>query len=134
MALTILDVMERYGPLIGRIFLSVIFLKSCVGKIMNFAGTQQFMAAAGMPMTALFLTAAIVLEFVGVASLVLGYRPRVGAWALIVFLVPATLIFHTNFADQMQQGQFLKNLAMLGGLFYVATYGSGPLSLTKSGR
>lgn len=126
--------MEKYGTLIGRIFLAVIFLKSGTGKIFNFSGTEQFMAAAGMPMTAFFLAAAIILELVGGLSLVLGYRARIGAWALIVFLIPATLIFHTNFADPMQQGQFLKNLAMLGGLLYVAAYGSGPLSLTTPGR
>ena len=52
-----------------------------------------------------------------------------GAIALMLFMIPTTLIFHTNFGDQNQMIHFLKNLAMFGGLFYVAAYGAGPLSL-----
>ena len=47
----------------------------------------------------------------------------------MLFMIPTTLVFHTNFADQNQMIHFLKNLAMFGGLFYVAAYGAGPLSL-----
>lgn len=121
--------LQKYLLLIGRIFLVAIFIKSGVGKIFNFAGTQQFMAAAGMPATEFFLAGAIVLELVGTASLLLGYWTRVGAACLLVFMVPATLIFHTDFANPMEMGQFLKNLAMMGGLLYVLAFGPGAVSL-----
>ena len=59
----------------------------------------------------------------------LGYWTRLDAWALILLLIPTTLIFHTNFADPNQMIQFMKNLAMTGGLLYVAAFGPGRLSL-----
>jgi len=54
--------MQKFTPLIGRIFLSAIFLMSGLGKIANFSGTHQYMAAYGMPMTSLFLIGAIILD------------------------------------------------------------------------
>ncbi|MBE9182837.1 DoxX family protein [Oculatella sp. LEGE 06141] len=69
------------------------------------------------------------IELVGGLSLLLGYKARPGAIALIVFLIPATLIFHTDFSEQMQQIMFMKNLEILGGLLMVIQYGSGNIGL-----
>ncbi len=127
--------MQRYIPLVARAFLSAIFLKSAFDKIADPAGTQQYMAANGMPLTGLFLVAAIIVELVGGLSVLLGYKAKWGAIALILFLIPATIIFHTNFADRIQVIQFMKNLAIMGGLLMVYDFGSGPVSLdarTKS--
>jgi len=121
--------MNKFIPLIGRILLSAIFLMSAFGKIANFAGTQQYMSAYGMPLTAFFLVCAIILEIGGGFSILLGYKAKVGAIALIVFLIPATLIFHTKFSDQVQMIMFMKNLAIMGGLLLVLGFGAGPLSL-----
>ncbi|MBD2100545.1 DoxX family protein [Leptolyngbya sp. FACHB-261] len=116
-------------PLLARVLLAAIFLWSGVNKILHPVATQQYMAANGMTFTGFFLVAAIALELGGGLSLVLGYRPRWGALVLILFLVPATLIFHTNFSDQIQAIMFMKNLAMLGGLLMVVQYGAGSLAI-----
>jgi putative oxidoreductase len=116
-------------PLIARIFLSAIFLKSALGKIMDPAGTQQFMASYGMPFTGLFLIGAIVLELAGGLSVLIGYKARWGAALLVIFLIPTTLIFHTKFSDAVQMIMFMKNLAIVGGLLMVAYFGAGPVSL-----
>jgi len=121
--------MKRFIPLIGRILLSAIFLISGLNKITNFGGTQQYMAAVGMPLTKLFLIGAIILEVIGGLSILLGYKAKWGAWALVVFMIPTTLIFHSNFSDQIQMIMFMKNLAVIGGLLMVANFGSGPISL-----
>jgi putative oxidoreductase len=121
--------MQKFTPLIGRIFLSAIFLMSGLGKIANFSGTQQYMAAYGMPMTSLFLIGAIILEVGGGLSILLGYKAKWGALALIIFIIPATLIFHTNFSDQTQMIMFMKNIAILGGLVLIVANGAGSLSL-----
>lgn len=121
-------------PLIARILMAAIFLWSGIGKILAFAATQQYMAAAGMPFTGLFLVAAIVLELFGGLSLLLGYKTRWGALALIVFVVAATLIFHTNFSERMQQIQFMKNLFIVGGLLMVYHFGAGEFSLDRRTR
>lgn len=123
--------LNKFGPLIARIFLSAIFLMSAYGKITGFEGTAGFMASVGMPATGLLLVCAIILELGGGLSVLFGYKAKWGALALIVFLVPATLIFHTNFADQSQIQAFLKNLGLLGGLIMVMVHGSGPCSVDR---
>lgn len=121
----------NYIPLAARIFLSVIFLRSGINKLLDFGGTQQYMAANGIPagLTGFLLVCSIILELGGALSVLLGYKARWGALALILFLLPTTLIFHTNFAQEMQVIQFVKNLAIVGGLLMVVYFDSGPLSL-----
>ena len=127
--------MERLisiGLLVSRVLLSSIFLFSGGKKILAFQATQAYMASAGMQMTGLFLVLAILLEIGGGLFLLLGYFPRLGALALILFLVPTTLVFHRNFADPAQIGQFSKNVAILGGLFAILSAGGGEFSLRRN--
>lgn len=128
--------MQRFVPLAARAMLSAIFLRSGLLKIFGFAGTQQYIAGKGIPLqfTAVLLAGAIIFELVGGLSVLLGYKARWGASALIIFLVPTTLIFHTDFSQSSEVIQFLKNLAILGGLLMVFTYGSGPVSLDGEAR
>jgi len=126
--------MQRFTSLIGRVLLAAIFLISGVRKVINFTGTQQYMAAHGLPLTAFLLVGAIILELGGGLSVLLGYRTKWGAWALIIFLLPTTLIFHGNLSDQVQQIMFLKNAAILGGLLLLLGQGPGPLSIDASVR
>ena len=121
--------MKSLLQLIARIFLSLIFLWSGVGKIMDISGTRQFMAQHGMPLTGLFLAGAIFVEiFVGL-TLLLGFKARWAALILAVYLIPATLIFHGQFSDQMQIIQFMKNLAIIGGLLMIAAFEGGRIGL-----
>lgn len=121
--------MEKIGTLTGRILVSVIFLMAGINKIGNFGGTLDYMAAYGMPLTWLLAIGAIIIEIGGGLSLLLGYKSKIGAATLFIFMIPTTLIFHTSFGDQMQVVHFMKNLAIMGGLAYIAVYGSGELSL-----
>lgn len=124
----------------GRFFLTAIFLASGFGKIGDFAGTSAYMAAQGMPMVSFFLAGAIALEIVGGLSLLLGYRARWGALALILFLIPASVIFHAFWAvpeaaAKMQMIMFMKNMAIFGALTQILVRGAGPGSLdAKAGR
>ncbi len=117
--------------LIARILLSALFIWSGINKILNPAGTQQYMTANGLPLVGLLYLATVVVEVGGGLSVLLGYKARWGAIALALFLIPATLIFHTNFADQMQQIAFMKNLAIFGGLLMIVQYGAGRISLDR---
>ena len=123
---------HSYSSLIGRMLLSTIFLLSGLNKVMDPAGTQGYMTSMGLTWaTTLLYLGAVGVELGGGLSLLLGYRTKIGAIALMLFMIPATLIFHTKFSDQNQMIHFLKNLAMIGGLFYVTAYGAGPLSLDR---
>lgn len=119
------------GPLalVGRILLSAIFVMAGVMKIPNFASTQEEMARHGMPVPAVFLVGAILVELGGGLSVLVGWKARWGALLLAMFLVPTTLIFHFDFSDAAQSAMFIKNAAIMGGLLYVAAYGPGWLSV-----
>jgi putative oxidoreductase len=121
--------MRTYLPLFGRILLGLIFVMSGITKITGFEATQQQMASQGMPLTAILLVGAIVVEILGGLSVILGLWARAGAVALFLFLIPATLIFHTDFSQQTQVIMFLKNLSIMGGLLLVAAFGSGAYRL-----
>jgi putative oxidoreductase len=121
--------LKGFGILIGRILLVLIFLQSGIGKIMNFQGTAEYMAKFGMPYTNFFLIGAIFLELVGSITVITGYYARLGAFLLVIFLIPTTLIFHTNFPDPNQQIHFMKNVSMFGGILVLLMVGAGRISL-----
>ncbi len=124
---------EHAAPLAGRFLLSLIFLMSAVGKSTQFSGTAAMMQSKGMPAAPFFLVMALLFEIFGGLSVLTGFKARYGALALIVFLIPATLIFHNFWAytgtEQMgQMTNFLKNLSIIGGLLLIASRGPGPIS------
>ena len=123
--------LDNYLSLLSRIFLSALFLWSGTNKILNPISTQENMSAHGMPLTLFFLVGAIALEIFGGLSVLLGIKTRWGAAMLIIFLIPATLIFHHDFSTEIEQAMFLKNLAMLGGLIMLIQYGGGDFVLLK---
>ncbi|WP_202882146.1 DoxX family protein [Candidatus Manganitrophus noduliformans] len=118
-----------YLALFGRIFIAAIFFMSGINKILAPGATQEMMAQAGMPLPGLFLVGAIVLEIGGALSLLFGAFTFWGSLALLIFMIPTTLIFHTNFADPNQMIHFMKNLAMIGGILYVMGAGPGRISV-----
>lgn len=120
--------------LLGRALLSAIFLLAGVMKLVNWNATVEHMASEGMVAVPFFLAAAVAVELGGGLSLLLGYGARFGAILLVLFLIPATLIFHDFWtyegqAMQNQMQHFLKNLALIGGLLYVSATGAGRYSL-----
>jgi putative oxidoreductase len=128
---------KHYAPLVGRILLAAIFVWSGLGKIGGFAGAVGYIQSAGLPAAQLLAVIAIIIELGGGLLLVLGWKARWAAAALFVFCLVAAIFFHAFWAappDQafMQQVQFMKNLAMMGGLLYVVVHGPGPLSLENS--
>jgi uncharacterized membrane protein YphA (DoxX/SURF4 family) len=89
------------------------------------------MAQRGLPLPGLLLLGNIISQLVGASLLLLGYKTRLGAILLILFLIPTTLVFHTNFSQEMQVIAFFKNLAIIGGLLMVVYAGAGPVSLDE---
>jgi putative oxidoreductase len=113
----------------GRVLLAAIFLISGLGKLADPAGTQAYIAAAGLPAPLLAYIAAVVVEVGGGLLLIAGYQTRIVALAIAGFSLIAALAFHNNFADMNQMIHFLKNVAMAGGLLQVAAFGAGSFSV-----
>lgn len=119
---------------LARFLVAFIFIMSGVGKLAGFAATEAMMGAVGFPAPGLFLVSAIALELIGGVALLLGFKTRWAAAALVVFLIPATLIFHAANIIDPQHGQeqfihMLKNLAILGALVKIAADGAGAYAL-----
>ncbi len=121
---------DRLLPLFARSFLSAIFIYSGIAHCFNFAGIQQAIASKGLPSTLGMVLAvgAIVLLLGGGLSVLLGLKARWGAMALLLFLVPTTLMFHLDITQKMEQIQFLKNVGLMGGLLFLAQTGPGRYS------
>ncbi len=129
----------RYLVPVGRVLFSLIFLFSAPGhftpRIIGYAASQ------GVPFASVLVPLSGVLALLGGLSIALGYRTRLGAWLIVLFLVPVTLMMHRfwNIPDpmmaMMQQIMFMKNVAMLGGALLLTHFGAGPVSLdARQGR
>lgn len=123
--------MQAYINLAGRILLAHIFLLAGLNKLGGgYAGTQAYMESVGVP--GMLLPLVIALEIGGALAIILGWQTRLAAWALALFSIVAAIIFHSNFADQIQMILFMKNFSIAGGLLLLAANGAGALSLDKT--
>ena len=103
--------------LAGRIMMSFIFIMAGISKIGAYAGTQGYMESVGLP--GILLPAVILLELAGGLAILLGWQTRIAALLLAGFSIVSAVIFHANFADQIQMILFMKNIAMAGGLLFL---------------
>lgn len=128
------NTVKEWSPLVGRVLISAIFLMSGLTKISGFAGTAGYMASKGIPLANIALVLTIIIEVGGAVMIILGYKARLGAAALLLWMIPVTAIFH-NFwaaaeaAKQMEMIMFMKNLGLMGGMLVIIGLGSGPKSL-----
>jgi putative oxidoreductase len=121
---------KNLTALCGRVLLVTIFLISGWGKIVAFERTTTYMAEKGIPFAVYFLVAAIIVEIIGGLSVGLGYKARLGAAALFLFLIPTTFLFHnfwieTGLKRNVETIMFLKNLGLMGGFLMVVANGAG---------
>jgi putative oxidoreductase len=124
-----------YVGLLGRIFYSAIFIMS--GPNHFKAETMGYAAAQGVPLASIAVPLSGIIALLGGLSIALGYRAKLGAWLIVLFLVPVTLMLHRFWGvsdpqvAQLQLGMFMKNVSMLGAALMIARVGSGPLSLRQ---
>ena len=126
---------QNVTVLAGRILLGLLFLVSGIGKIAGFDGTVGYIAPH-LPLPALVAVLTIVLEIGGGLALVTGLWTRQAALILAAFTLLTALVFHAFWSapdamKAMQQIQFLKNLSIAGGLFVLAAFGPGGISLAS---
>ena len=130
--------MSTYVPqaavvLLGRFLYVLIFLIAAP----NYFSKQTIASAAahGAPLASIAVPLSGIIALAGGLSIPLGYRAKVGAWLIVLFRVPVTLIMHNFWTAhdptmaQIQLVMFMKNLAILGGALLISQFGAGPLSL-----
>lgn len=127
-----MNTLQSLAAPLGRILLSLIFVQSGLNKIVNYAGTQGYMESAGVPGALLPLVIAV--ELAGGLAVILGWHARLAAFLLAGFSLLSGLLFHANFADQMQTILFMKNVALAGGFLMIVSHGAGPFSVDERKR
>lgn len=118
---------------IGRALFSLIFITSVFADFSR--GAIDSAAAHGVPFAPVLVPLSGIIALAGGLSILLGYHARFGAFLLLLFLVPVTLVMHRFWgladpqAAALQRVMFLKNVSMIGGALVLMYYGSGPVSL-----
>ena len=113
--------------LIGRIFLSALFLIEGFGKISMQEDVIMYMDDYGVP--GILFVPATVLEILFPLLLIVGYKTKWAASVMALFTFTVAIIFHTDFSEGMQMIFFLKDLAIAGGFMIILVYGPGKISL-----
>ena len=121
--------MTNILDLIGRIFISLVFLLSGFNKIGNYEGTIGWMESFGMP--GIFLIPTIILEVGAPILIIIGYKVKISAALLSLFCIATAVIFHNDFSNQMQFISFMKNIALAGGFLFLVVNGAKDFSLDK---
>ena len=134
-----MNAIERLGPLAGRVMMAALFIPSGFSKLAGFQGTVGYIASKGLPLPQLGAVAAIGVELLVAAALLLGWRTRWAALILVLFTLAAAVLFHDYWAvppeqKMMQAINFWKNVAIAGGLLFVAAHGPGPYAVDREGR
>lgn len=119
----------NYIPLIARTCLSLVFLSAGINHLEQFEGFVANIANKGLPFASVLAIFTIVFQIIGAISLIIGFKAKLGAMLLIIFLIPATIFFVPPSEDI---NSFFKNVALLGGLLMVVAYGPGIISVDGS--
>ena len=118
---------------LGRLLFAVIFLMA--GSNHFNKQTIGYAASQGVPLASIAVPLSGVLAILGGLSILLGYRAKLGAWLIVLFLIPVTLMMHKFWTvsdpmmEQIQMVMFMKNVSMLGGALLISYFGAGPFSL-----
>ena len=113
--------------LVGRVFISLIFLLAGVGKVFNYEGTISYMESFSVP--SYLLIPAIVVEILFPLLIIVGYKTKLSAMMLALFAISLAIIFHTDFSNQIELMSFLKNFAIAGGFLIIFVRGAGKYSI-----
>ena len=114
--------MANVIDLIGRIFISALFLISAFNKIFNLEGSTSWMEGFGLP--GFLIYPAIVIEVILPLLVIVGYQARIAAGILSIFCLMTAFIFHFDFSNQIQLVSFLKNIGLAGGFLFIVANGT----------
>ena len=114
--------MANVLDLIGRIFISALFLISAYNKIFNLEGSMGWMEGFGIPGFLIF--PAIAVEIILPVLVIVGYQARIAAGILAIFCLMTAFLFHFDFSDQSQLVSFLKNVGLDGGFLFIVANGT----------
>ena len=100
---------------LGRLLLSAIFINAIPGKITNFSAQAEYITNRGFPepVSMIMMLVAIALLIGGTVLLIFTEKVKIACSLLLIFLVPATIIFHLV---PFQLVALARNLSLMGAL------------------
>ncbi len=129
--------MKHTTDLIARIFIAIMFYYEAFDSFLLFSQTKETMTKYGITWKQDFLlTSVIVFLILGATLVLIGYYSNIGAILLLAYLIPSTLIFY-SFWDvpkdvmRIQLINFMKNLAIIGGLLLLVVNKPGKYSIKR---
>ncbi len=114
--------MVNFFDLIGRVFISALFLISAYNKILNLEGSMAWMESFDVPSFLIF--PAIAIEIILPLLIIVGYKAKLAAGILAIFCLVTAFLFHFDFSDQSQFISFLKNIGLAGGFLFIVANGT----------
>jgi putative oxidoreductase len=132
-----MESLAKATPLLARILLALIYVLAGISKLADPSRTVAMMASHGIPLAHVLVFGAIAIELIGGLMLMAGWHGRLVALVLCVYTLALAVIFHafwaaSGAAAETQHALFFGHLSMMGGMLYVAVYGSGPLSVDET--
>jgi len=124
------EIVNNLSTLVGRALISILFIMSGFGKIGGYEGMQGYMESVGVP--GLLLPAVIAVELLGGIAVLIGYQTKIAAFLLAGFTILTAIIFHSDFAQQMEMVLFTKNFAISGGLLLLFVHGPGQWAVNST--
>jgi putative oxidoreductase len=120
---------DAWLSVVARVLMAQMFIISGWQKLLGYSGTEGYFASLGIPMASVVTPLVILIELGGGLALLLGFKTRWVAAVIALFTLGAALVAHLDFADQAQAINFMKNLAIAGGLLMFVRYGGGAASI-----
>jgi len=122
--------------LVARIAMSALFIPGGLRKLMDLAAFTAGLHKQGVPFADVLAPIGASVEFFGGIAVLVGFQMRIATLLLILFTIIASFIAHRFWefeapARQMQQTQFFKNLAIIGGFFALWAAGAGRYALER---
>lgn len=121
--------MSSIAMLIGRILMSIIFIQAGISKLMDVSGTVAYFQGLGIPLASAVIWIVILIELVGGLLILTGLYTRIAASILALFCIFAAFTGHSDWSNVTDFQAFMKDIAITGGLFYIAAAGAGIISL-----
>ena len=124
--------------LVGRLFYGYLFIMSGIGHLAQPKMMAGYAKSKGVPAAEFLVLVSGLMEIVGATLIILGYQANLGAWLIVAFLAPVTVMMHNYWtikdptAKMHDMINFNKNLALLGAALIIAYFGSGPFSLQST--
>jgi uncharacterized membrane protein YphA (DoxX/SURF4 family) len=122
--------------LTGRIIVGVYFLFGAFNHYANLSQMSAYAASRHVPMPQVAVAASGALLVIAGLSFLLGFLPKIGVAAAVLFLLPVTFMMHSFWADtdpmmkMSNMVNFTKNLALLGSsLMFLGVPEPWPYSL-----